>query len=300
MTEQLDVSKCVTVSNGLHAIWKGKLFDQSANSMRSEKFALPVPFERIEANFFASPHPCIILQLSDHIPQELKFELRILGRRVGSYFDLTEVYDPMKIGAALTLDIDEFKTKWIQENGFLVVECLIIPKNSRMAKEQVRDKQLAKAFEEEQFTDFDLHCDGRTIKIAKAIVGPQSEFFRGLFETDMKESRNGRAEITNMSYQVLYLLIKFLYSGIIEGHLITREVLIAADYLNIANVNKFFEEYAAENICVENVNEVLLIAKEFEMHNLVEKCFVFLEKNNSWKVGYEKVLELLVSQMNIS
>lgn len=152
---------------------------------------------------------------------------------------------------------------------------------------------MGRAFEEGRFADFSLICEGKIIKIAKAVVGPQSGFFGTLFETDMKESKIGEAEIPNMSYETLRLLVRYLYCGGLPGHQITRVVLTAADYLNIASVKEIYEEHALQNMTLESVHEMLVNAKTFKMENLMQNCVEFLSKNENWKSVMHKLVDIV-------
>lgn len=71
--------------------------------------------------------------------------------------------------------------------------------------------------------------------------------------------------------------------------MITREVLIAAKYFGIDSLISLYEKFAFDDVIFDNITETLLIAEQFEMDDLIEKCFDFLEKNKNWRAAYLKL-----------
>lgn len=256
------------------------------------KFPLPKPFEAIQAWFTFETTPCGYLYTSANRPDNLNFKLSIRGKQAGWHYDLSKHFDNTRFG--LTVWPSDFAEKWIQEDGSVILECEITPNQQAYVNvASIHGDLMLKTFEAEGFVDFELVCERKTIKVAKAIIGPKSEFLRALFESKMKESKAGKAEIKNMSFNTLQLLVKYLYSGNIDGQFINRDVLIAADYLNIANVKGIYEIYISKNLTLENVDQTLLNAEEFALPALTEKCFQFLARNNNWQPGYKKMLTFL-------
>lgn len=279
--------------------WTVENFAQSDTKLRSDLLSLPEPFSDIMFDLYANRNRfAVIFVVRKDLPESLQVQLRVIGKNAGSFYDLSNVLDKTRVGAIKFMPIAEFIKNWIHENGSLIVECQIFPKNARLCETPRRDILLAKAFDNQCFTDFTLLCEGKEIKIAKAIVGPQSEFFRGMFESNMEESTNGKGEIRNMSFDTLHLLIKYLYSGQIEGQLITREVLIAADYLNIPSVNEIYEQFAPRNFKVDTIVETLLIAQKFDLTTLSEKAFEFLRKSNNVEAAFKNLLAVVEPKPN--
>lgn len=253
----------------------------------SENFHLPKPFETVFGHF-TNNGKSISFDTTTPRPVKLIYSLRTRGKTTDYDVDISAPTDEMRFG----------KDWWpqyvgeIQENGSVILELEIIPKMTTIHDTKVpsiRNELFANVFDEESFADFKLICDGKTIKVAKAIIGSQSEFFQAIFESDIEDSNSGELEITNMAHETLRLLIKFMYSGKVDGD-INLDTLIAAEYLGIKNFKEHYEEFASKKLNVDTINEVLLIAQKYEMPNLEKKCFKFLEANDAWATGYKNIL----------
>lgn len=262
----------------------------------ADDFPLPKPFQHISGYFYNTGLD-ITFKTTKSKPGDFLYNLNIRGKTGGSYLNLADEvltrgsrynhYDPL-YGARPFQRL----AKWKQEDGSLIFELEIAP---RTPKDQVvkpratRDELFASIYGNDKFSDFSLVCEGKTIKVAKAIIAPQSDFFRALIESDMEESDSGEVEIKNMTFDTLNLLMKFLYSGKIEGH-INRDVLVAADYLSIVNFKEHYEEFATQNLNLETISEVLYNAENFKMPNLEKVCFKFLDSNKAWSTVYKNMM----------
>lgn len=268
----------VAASAGLRFVWTLPNVAAALNGTDSEAFSLPRPFDQTKVVLYVFGGSQVGFYTQDDdltLPSDLTYKLSVRGKIPGESFALP--------GDETLADLTD---AWIQEDGSLIVDGEITPNLPdyiavrQRSSEATRNQLMAKAFEEERFADFTLICEGKTIKISKGVVGPQSDFFGKLFETNMKESESGEAEIKNISYDTLKLLVRYLYCGEISGLDVERDVLIAADYLNIENVKKVYNEYASENMSLETIHETLLNAKTFKLELLTQKCLAFLENKN--------------------
>jgi speckle-type POZ protein len=80
------------------------------------------------------------------------------------------------------------------------------------------------------FSDTVLVVDGREFNAHKAILAARSPVFNAMFEHEMKESRKGRVEISDIDPDVFNEMLKFVYTGNtpqIQG--MAEDLLAAAD-----------------------------------------------------------------------
>lgn len=282
---------------GQRATWTLPSIADYVSGTFSESFALPKPFDHRMASFFVQRGPWMSLYTAEGRPQELAFKLSIRGRKTDEYLDLSYEHSGKLFGNPKVLT--NLEENWTQEDGSLIIDCDITIKSPsinlvrKCFQGNSRDYMMAKAFEEERFADFTLICQGKTINIAKAVVGSQSDFFGKMFETNMKESKSGKAEINNMSFDTLKLLLRYIYCGDIPADRIKRDVLVAADYLNIEKIKEIYEEYTLQNITIGSVHESLLDAKTFNLIKLNERCMTFLRNDDNWKSVVAKMVDIL-------
>ncbi len=60
--------------------------------------------------------------------------------------------------------------------------------------------------------DMELVCGGQSFPCHKFVMGARSDVFRAMFSHDMKESQDGRVEVTDTSPEVVGQFLKFVYT----------------------------------------------------------------------------------------
>ncbi|KAK3751856.1 hypothetical protein QZH41_009661, partial [Actinostola sp. cb2023] len=115
------------------------------------------------------------------------------------------------------------------------------------------------------FSDTVLVVDGREFYAHKAILAARSPVFNAMFEHEMTESRKGRVEISDIDPDVFSEMLKFVYTGNtpqIQG--MAEDLLAAADKYDLERLKVMCEEALCNNLTVDNVCDVLILA---DMHS---------------------------------
>ncbi|RPA72593.1 POZ domain-containing protein [Ascobolus immersus RN42] len=63
------------------------------------------------------------------------------------------------------------------------------------------------------FSDLILRCEGESLKVHKAFLSPQSEFFRGCIQSGMKESATNEIVLVDENLKDVKLMLEYLYDG---------------------------------------------------------------------------------------
>lgn len=169
----------------------------------------------------------------------------------------------------------------------LVNEVDILPeprvyKNQRLAMLQM--------LEDEVLTDFELICEGKSIKVSKFMLASRSDVFRKMFEVDMDEKKSGQAVIEDISYQGLYALIKFIYSSELDARDATPDVVFAADKYNVQDLKTVYEDVALKMLTMDTVDEMIMVAYKYKMDRLLEKCFQLGKATDESRCIFKKLL----------
>ena len=81
-----------------------------------------------------------------------------------------------------------------------------------------------------QYADVELVAmDGQKIRAHKALLTARSSVFAAMFENNMRESVENQVKITDISFEVLEKLMRFIYGAVQELQLNDLELLVAAD-----------------------------------------------------------------------
>ena len=105
-------------------------------------------------------------------------------------------------------------------------------------------QDLFKAFESQDFCDFDIVCDDKVIKCHKVVLASRSPVFRAMLLHNMEESAQQKVEPKNFDFDTMYLVLKFMYKGDIEANLLEKHaesIFMAADYYEINDLKKSCE-----------------------------------------------------------
>ena len=105
-------------------------------------------------------------------------------------------------------------------------------------------QDLFKAFESQDFCDFDIVCDDKVIKCHKVVLASRSPVFKAMLLHNMEESAQQKVEPKNFDFDTMYLVLKFMYKGDIEANLLEKHaesIFMAADYYEINDLKKSCE-----------------------------------------------------------
>ena len=105
-------------------------------------------------------------------------------------------------------------------------------------------QDLFKAFEAQEFCDFDIVCDDKVIKCHKLVLSSRSPVFKAMLLHNMEESALQKVEPKNFDFDTMYLVLKFMYKGEIENALLEKHaetIFKAADYYEINDLKRSCE-----------------------------------------------------------
>ncbi|RUS87062.1 hypothetical protein EGW08_005138 [Elysia chlorotica] len=126
------------------------------------------------------------------------------------------------------------------------------------------------------FTDIKIKVGDQVFSAHRLVLASLSDYFKPLFEHDS----NTKGEITlhNMEAETFSMLLHYAYTGLISLTTETVQgVLIAADYLSIANVKSECEKYMAVNLDCDNICDAIQFARGYSLVILGQKAQQFLK-----------------------
>lgn len=143
-------------------------------------------------------------------------------------------------------------------------------------------RNFEKQWKDKKFCDFELvaPCD-RKLSAHKFVLSAGSPVFFAMLENDMKEKKNNFVEIKDLSYESIYQMLYFMYSGKIEklDHKNVDGILAAAEKYQIDNLKYLCKEFLFKNLNVENALKTLQLSKMFGLTDLIPHVDLFVKKN---------------------
>ncbi len=143
-----------------------------------------------------------------------------------------------------------------------------------------------------RFSDITFTFDNSPDKLHahKIILSSRCEYFRGLFDLGMKESKQNTMHITDWSYESFKIMLQFLYSDQLEdvtGENALEVLQIATTYLIQRLVDKC-EEFIVENMTLDNVVELYQFAETINAKQIQRGC-QFLVRREACRQEISKV-----------
>ncbi|OXU27298.1 hypothetical protein TSAR_004459 [Trichomalopsis sarcophagae] len=133
--------------------------------------------------------------------------------------------------------------------------------------------------DDNQLSDVSLIAEGKAVKAHKCVLANSSKVFAAMFNAEMREKHENIVKITDIKYEVLVELIRFIYAGKVNNiDTLAEELLTAADKYGL---NGTFEDTIAKNLSVDNVLHYLQLAQKLHINKLTEQALDFIVENAS-------------------
>jgi len=229
-------------------------------------------------------HVSLFLRNDNSVQLEVMCEF-ILGRE-NSYkhsFSFNKINPNSGYGFPKMYSHDQIISKDILENDTLEIKAIVTfkgkVKNICHTLEQkvlVSDAtkvghDLYLSFEKQEFCDFSILCGDKDIKCHKVVLASRSPMFRAMLLNEMEESSTQKVEMKNFDFEVMYMMIKFLYKGAIETHLLEKHVeciFKAADYFQVIDLKKICEQILIRQITLRNMLDLYILADTYKAQEL--------------------------------
>eukprot|EP01095_Lingulamoeba_sp_RSL-Kostka_P001116 TRINITY_DN1159_c1_g1_i1.p1 TRINITY_DN1159_c1_g1~~TRINITY_DN1159_c1_g1_i1.p1 ORF type:complete len:303 (-),score=103.13 TRINITY_DN1159_c1_g1_i1:105-1013(-) len=131
------------------------------------------------------------------------------------------------------------------------------------------------------FSDITFIVEDQEIHAHKCILYARSEYFKALLSNnDMKENKNNKILINEITYDTLIVILQWIYTGTINS--IKDEILIdvlqASDKFLLSNLKKKASNYIRLGITKNNVLDILRLSFLYHANELQYFCYDFINK----------------------
>ncbi|XP_014226834.1 protein roadkill-like [Trichogramma pretiosum] len=149
--------------------------------------------------------------------------------------------------------------------------------------DKINNVKLDSLFLSTEFSDVELiTSDENHIPAHRAILAVSSPVFKAMFTHDMLEKKCNYVTITDIPYNILVEMLRYIYTGDIVSTKtnVVLEILAVADKYQIENLKIKCGKMLNANLSPENAIQILLAAQKYNAEHLESKVQNFLKLNS--------------------
>jgi hypothetical protein len=130
----------------------------------------------------------------------------------------------------------------------------------------------------EHLSDIMITVGGKTVHAHRVVLAARCEYFRGLFDSGMRDASSHSIALDDISYPVFTVLLEYLYTDSFEmpDDALALPLFAAADFLGVEQLKAMCIARIEADLSVENVCGALSAADKHEAPNLKETCVDFI------------------------
>ena len=132
----------------------------------------------------------------------------------------------------------------------------------------------------QKFSDVELLIDGKIIHAHKLLLSSKSEVFAAMFEHEMTENTENKVKIQDLSYEVSFEMLKYMYTGRIENlEKFGLDLLAAAEKYALYELKKKCQEQLCKKMDISNALECLQFGDKFKANCLTARAVQVIGSN---------------------
>lgn len=131
-------------------------------------------------------------------------------------------------------------------------------------------------------SDFTIEsADGAKFQIHKVILAAHSEVFKAMLKEDTAESQNSYVKLVDVTEEDLRCMLEYIYTGTVKDveNVNFGSLLMLADRYNLKGLWELSQYALAEQLCLDNALDILIIADMYDSDFLKMKAFKFIKNN---------------------
>jgi len=179
----------------------------------------------------------------------------------------------LKIGCQITLQstVSESTMKAKKEE-----EETVAVNNSNIIVDRMRN-MLMNA--EDFCSDVVLVCTDGNIAAHSSILAAGSQYFKPMFTHPMEEKKTGEVRMKDLKKDMCYTLLEFIYTGQVEPHKISMELLEEADKYSLIQLKEQCSRHLMKQLNCNNCVNMLLTAERVDDKKLQKAAQQFILEN---------------------
>ncbi|XP_039397385.1 kelch repeat and BTB domain-containing protein 3 isoform X1 [Mauremys reevesii] len=176
------------------------------------------------------------------------------------------------------MDINRMNNQpWTINSGISVPEKKI---NSLVAEDHAQQiLNVLQSFRENNiFFDFNILVKDEIIPCHRCVLAACSDFFRAMFEVNMKERDDGNVTISNLSPKAVKAFLDYAYTGRTEITNDNVEMFFQlSSFLQVSHLSKACSEFLIESVDLGNCLQLLSISESYGSAHLFDHALEFAQ-----------------------
>ncbi|XP_051535475.1 kelch repeat and BTB domain-containing protein 3 [Myxocyprinus asiaticus] len=128
--------------------------------------------------------------------------------------------------------------------------------------------------------DFSIRVQDDTLPCHRCVLAACSDFFRAMFELDMRERDDGTVTLSNLSAPAIRAFLDFAYSGEIEIREDNVDMLFQlASYLQVGFLLRSCSDFLVQTLDLSNCLHLLAVAEGYGSPHLLRRSTEFVTQN---------------------
>lgn len=146
-------------------------------------------------------------------------------------------------------------------------------------------------------SDVVLCVQGERMCAHRALLAARSPVFHAMFFGAMRESTAGEVEVNTFAPATMRLLLRFIYSGLLEDVKLTEMVplMACADHYGMGALASSISEHLQDAISPETACAVLALAQTYKQDSIVDRYLAFILTHAQQVMKTDGSLDLDVS-----
>ncbi|KAL7296035.1 hypothetical protein TKK_0010590 [Trichogramma kaykai] len=184
----------------------------------------------------------------------------------------------------------------ISNNDVLKIFCEFVVEKP-MQVQDLPGMKFFDLFKNKHLSDVMLRTEcGSTFPAHKVLLASVSPVFAAMFKSDMSENEENVIKISDIRYEVLLEMLRYIYLGIIDVKKDTEtccELLGAADKYDIQGLRKKCEQVLCSCLLPENAINIYRSATAYNAPDLKEEVVKFMKENASKIINSNEMKNLV-------
>ena len=145
--------------------------------------------------------------------------------------------------------------------------------------------------------------DGKEFKAHRRVLSEASRFFEKVFNSDMKESKEGIVQLEMFAEPVVRSTLEFIYTGHVQ--ILTednaRDLIVMADYLFLQNLKTLAGDLIIQKLSTSNCISTYFFSERYQCEELSSRARKFILANFSaaWAANREEILNVSSEQVQM-
>ena len=154
-----------------------------------------------------------------------------------------------------------------------------INNDSQTKSKEAAIKDFGKMFENKEFCDFEIVCDGKDFSCHQSILSARSPVFSAMLKNELKESESGKVCIKDVKQETMAEMLYFIYTGLVKETALTEtnavvELLFAADKYQLDTLKDICQDKLRSILDAENAIEFLILGEKYQAPKLKDSALM--------------------------